>query len=291
MKKILLTGSSGFLGGHVYQQGKNRYEICPIYFHNKPIDAPATWRCLDLADQSALMASLEQIQPDIVIHSAAISNLDTCEANPDFAHHVNVDATSYLAEYAARNAVRLIFISSDMVFNGEKGMYSEDEPVSALAVYGKTKILAEELIRKKCSNYAILRSALIYGKPAINGTSFSEWIRKRLEKEEKVTLYIDQYRTPILAENLAEAILELAEHDFVGTLHLAGPNRVDRLTFGRQLCQAGNYDENLLQSATIKEGCFAAPRPVDVSLCIKKAQSILATRFLSTEEGLERMLC
>lgn len=232
---------------------------------------------------------IDDFCPDIILHTAANSNLDSCEQNPHAAERINVAATECLAQAAEARGARFIFISSDMVFDGETGFYSENDPVAPLAVYGKNKADAEKKVQYICRNYVIARAALIYGRPKGGGSSFSNWIEQRLTKNQAVPLYTDQFRTPIYVENLAEALLELAQSDFIGTLHLGGANRIDRYNFGLQLCSLGGYDACLLRPTSMHDFQPPARRPADVSLSIAKAKSVLTTKILDTREGLSHM--
>ncbi len=260
-----------------------------IFFNHPPKNGGQDWCALDLTEFNAVQECLDEFQPDVIIHTAANSNLDDCEKNPSAVEKINVTATEYLAQAAEARGMRFIFVSSDMVFDGKSGFYKEEHPVSPLAVYGKNKTEAENKIRLCCKNFVIARAALIYGRSRGGGFSFSSWIEKRLAKSDTVPLYTDQFRTPVYVENLAEALLELARSDFIGTLHLGGANRIDRYNFGMQLCALGGYDARLLRPTSMHDVQPLAARPVDVSFSIDKAKSVLMTKMLSTEEGLLRM--
>ena len=289
MKKIFITGASGFLGGHLYQLAKNNWQVYGSYYQNSPERVPDSWVQMDLKNPSHVKSFLKEIQPQVIIHTAAISNLDVCEEHPDLSENINVRATENLAEYAADLGIRLVYTSSDMVFNGTGRFYKEIDTALPLAVYGQHKKRSEEIVQSKCNSWVNARVALIYGRPLTGGSSFSQWMEHRLKNGEKVTLFQDQYRTPILVNNLAETLLELAESDYCGTLHLGGSNRIDRFSFGQQLCRICGYDEKLLKATSMYDIQPKAPRPTDVSLDISKAQSFLSTKLLSTAEGLQRM--
>ena len=289
MKKIFITGASGFLGGHVYQQAVKNRRVLAGYYNYQPENRGEDWIRLDLTREQQVRDTLQIFRPDVMIHCAANSNLDECENAPDMASAINVKSTEYLISAANELGSRLIFVSSDMVFDGEKGNYRETDPVSPKSVYGRTKVASEELLERRCKNYVIARAALIYGRAVTGGSSFSMWLENRLKAGSPVSLYTDQFRTPVLVNNLTEALLELAENEYTGIIHLGGGNRLDRLTFGRQLCAAAGYDENLLRAGSMQDSQPAAPRPADVSLNTDNAASVLRTPLLSTTDGLRRM--
>jgi dTDP-4-dehydrorhamnose reductase len=289
MKRLFVTGASGFLGGHIIYLARRNFEIFATFFNHPPKRKSGHWIQLDLTRHAEVREYLDIIQPHVIIHAAAVSSLDLCEENPLLAEAINIQTTMNLASYAFQNNTRLIYISSDMVFDGGKGLYEETDHVAPISVYGATKATSEDLVRQHSKNWVIARSALIYGRSRLGGSSFSEWMETRMRQNQKVPLFKDQYRSPILVDNLAEALIDLARNDFIGTLHLGGANRIDRFSFGQQFCRYGRYDEKLLESTSMYDLHQRAPRPADVSLSVCKAQSVLKNRLLSTEEGLERM--
>ncbi len=289
MKRILLTGASGFLGGHVYTLLTGSHHVMALYNKNKPNIAKNDWTFLDLTDSVTVKRVVNDFIPHVIIHAAAFSNLDVCEKNPESAWKVNVKATQTLAELSASLGSRFIYVSSDMVYDGKGSFYKEDDPVSPISVYGQNKVDAENIVRDVVKNHVIARAALIYGRHIIGGNSFSEWFENKLEQKENVSLYTDQFRTPVLVNNLAEILVEMAGNDFIGTVHLGSPDRIDRYTFGKQLCRIGGYDPNLLQPCSMHDHHPAAPRPADISFSVEKAQKVFKTKLLTTGQGLERM--
>lgn len=288
MRKLLITGMSGFLGGSIYAKAVAKF-ICLGTFHTfvAPRDSPH-WCKIDLTDFCSVSGLVHNFRPDIILHLAANSHLDDCESHPEQAQRINVKATAHLAHHAAQLKARFIYLSTDMVFDGEKTLYPEGAKTNPLSVYGRGKLQAEAVV-KKLDNFAIVRSALIYGRPRLGGSSFSMWMENRLQRGEPVPLFVDQFRSPILVDNLADILLELCESDFIGTLHAGGTNRISRYSFGVQLCDILGYDSSLLKSISMKDQTSLAPRPRDVSLNVDKAIRILKTIILSSHEGLERM--
>ena len=140
-----------------------------------------TINSMDVTDLASVKHHIPKSRPDVIIHCAANSNLDECEKAPDKAEAINVKSTEYLITAANELGSRLIFVSSDMVFNGERGNYRETDPVSPISVYGRSKVQSEEILVSLCNNYVIARAALIYGRPVTGGSSFSVWIEKQLK--------------------------------------------------------------------------------------------------------------
>ncbi len=288
--KLLVTGASGFLGGWLVALGHQDWQVHAVWRRTSFDLASTEWHRCDLTDRSAVDTLVREIKPQAIIHAAAEANLDWCEDHPDEARRANVEATAQLAELATELGARFVFVSTDMVFDGERGNYAEDDPVRPISFYGTTKVEAEELVHQITPEAAVARTALIFGKPHLGGTSFSEWIERRLRTGESVPLFTDQYRTPILVQNLAEALLELAGNRFSGVLHLAGTEKVDRYTFGLKLARKLGLPTEPLQPAKLSDVRFRAPRPRDLSLNIAKAREVLKTRFLDIDAALDRLL-
>ncbi len=288
MKNILITGASGFLGGHIFSQADTKYNCLGAYNNYSPSHSIPNWAHINLTDFSAVLKMLSAFMPAVVIHSAANSSLDECEKNPQSAHAANVLATSHLVRAAKQIGARFIFVSTDMVFDGTGSRYTENDATHPLSVYGQTKVQAEKVVQE-LDNHLIVRSALIYGRRQFGGSSFSMWMENRLQHKQPLPLYVDQFRSPILVNNLADMLIELCDSEFTGILHAGGANRIDRFSFGQQMCRILRYDPSLLQPIKMADHAPFAPRPRDVSLNIDKAISILKTELLSTADGLQRL--
>ena len=274
------------MGGHLLWQAADKWEIHTTFFKTPPVSCTGRWHQIDLTQANKATELLQIIKPDAVIHTAANSNLDACEKDTGLASAINLEATKTLANECAKRSIRFIFTSSDMVYDGEKGFYKETDPAVPISFYGKTKLDAENAIVQIGGDYAIVRVALIYGKPAGGGNSFSEWMEKMLRSRQTVPLFTDQYRTPILVNNLAEALLELAINDFIGIMNLGGTERIDRYSFGKKYCRIFNYDEDLLNPCSMHNVEQTAPRPKDISMNVELAQQVLKTDLLDIDDGL-----
>jgi dTDP-4-dehydrorhamnose reductase len=286
MKKLLVTGGSGLIGGQVAFKANEAWEVYATRRSN-PVNLSSVQSVLlHLEDQNAIPKVIHRIRPDAVIHCAAWSDLDRCEQDKKRAFQINAENTAVLAEVCAESNIRLIFTSSDMVFDGEKGNYTESDIPRPINVYGETKLSAEEKIRSIGSNYVIVRVALVYGKPVTRGNSFSEKILNRFREGKSVPLFTDQFRTPVWVRTLADALIELAGHDYTGTLHIGGPEKTDRYVFGLALAEIAQYSSKLCEPVHMSDLKSIAPRPRDVSLNISLAQNILKTPFAGYRQGL-----
>lgn len=285
-KRLLITGGSGFVGSHLLQQATPHYETHTTFLNHAIADSAAIPHRIDFAQAEQLELLLTEIKPDIIIHTAAISGPDFCEQNQELTYQVNVVATEALARWSARNNARLIFTSTDMVFDGCRGMYRESDPPSPISAYARSKVAAEKILLQQHRNYAIARVALVYGLGIVRSTSFFEKMLLDLIAGKSVTLFHDQYRSPILVNNLAAALLELAANHFIGIIHLGGTERINRWEFGLRTCQVFKLPVQNLIKKSMDDLPTAAPRPRDISFVCDLAQKTLQTRLLNCSEGL-----
>lgn len=283
---LLVTGGTGFLGGHILAQAKTQWQVVATFRTRHPETEDVVWVQMDLEKIDKIPQILDPLRPQAIIHTAGMTKVDTCEIEREKAYQINIIATEKIAEWCRKRNAKLVFVSSDMVFDGEKGNYREEDPTHPLNWYGETKVMAETRVFSIHPNSVCARSALIYGKPKLWGTSFSNEILQKLFRGEKVKLFIDQFRTPIYVGNLAHALLELAENSLTGIFHLGGPERLDRYTFGLQLAESSGLSPDLISPISMNELPAIAPRPKDASLNISKARELLKTQFLGIQEGL-----
>lgn len=287
--RLLVTGASGLVGSHVVLRARDSWEVHGIFRRQPaPVDR-VEWHRLDLTDAKGLQGLVRSLRPDVILHAAALTDVDRAERQRATAEAINVRATHRLAEAAAAFNLRLVYVSSDMVLDGDRSWYREQDPARPVNYYGHTKLMGEEIVRKICPNSVVARTALIYGRPISGTNSASEWLIEALRRGSSVRLFHDQFRTPIWVENLAEVLLELCATDWSGTVHLGGPERLSRLQFGQRLCRRFSLDERLLEPVSMDSVRTVAPRPRDVSLDTSWARSLLSTPLLDCDTALSRM--
>ncbi len=285
-KRLLITGGSGFVGGHLLRQAQSNYDVVSTY-HAHKYDIPhVDWRYLDLTDSKSITEVIMYTSPDAVILTAALTAVDECEIHRERAFDVNVKGIDTWIELSNALNFKLIFVSSDMVYNGQKGLYKEDDPVAPINYYGETKVMAEEKLEKYCQSYVVARAALIYGTPFTNSNSFSHSILNRINMKQPVKLFYDQYRSPILVNNLASALIELSFNSFHGKINLGGNQRINRYDFGNEMAHIFNFSTDSFIKVSMHDIETPAKRPVDVSMDITRAQSLLKTKMLNIVQGM-----
>ncbi|MFO0809852.1 MAG: SDR family oxidoreductase [Gemmataceae bacterium] len=252
----LVTGSTGQLGTYLLDA-----------LRDQSVTAWGGKSSVDLTDPDAVAVAWSATKPDIVIHAAAMARIDECYRDPVTAHRTNVDATTHLAAYGAR----IVLVSTDLVFDGECAPYREEDHVSPLSVYGRTKADAEAAVR--CvPNSAIVRVSLLTG-PSRNGRpNFWDKQADAMRLGRPVTLFADEWRTPIGYLAAAQAIVAIAQSDATGTWHVGGPERLSRLEMGQRLAKSIGIAAPTIASASRLTGA-SEPRPRDVSLDVAKWRS------------------
>ena len=286
-EKIFITGGSGFLGGYLVKAAASEFGVVATYFRTKPQFSGAGWLRLDLSETDDMKAVIFRTKPAVIIHAAAMTNVDICENHKEETNQINIRATEVIAQGASKIGTKMIYLSTDLVFDGVNPPYDENDQPNPLNHYGWSKWQGELTVAGNIDNHLIVRPSIIFGPPAILGTSFTESLRKSWYEGKITKLFIDQFRTPIFAGNLASALMELIKRDYVGTLHIGGVERVSRYQFGQYLSELLETRADLIQKSNMSEIDFAAKRPNDVSMNIELARSVLKTELLDCGEGIK----
>ncbi len=277
--KILLTGASGFLGWNFCRQFANKYEIHGTCFRHKPNDCPKVkWHKINLIDTKAVKVLVNSIQPDFVIHLAAIANVAFCEEHPALSYHVNVYTTVALAEACKALGVPLIFTSTDLVFNGGDAPYSEEDWTYPLSQYGQQKVAAEDILLNDFDESLIVRIPLQFGFTPAYSQNFFTTALENLRKGETINAFVDEFRTPlsgIVTSYFLERIInKWTESVKLRLLHVAGKERVSRYELMRKAAEYWELNIELINKVE-KEKLQIAPRPTDVSLSVSAFEKLM----------------
>jgi len=290
--KIIVTGSNGFVAGSVLAQAPDSWEIHGIARTEGNTPEPGvTYHFFDLLDHEKLRSLLYEIIPDAVIHTAALANIDFCETNQQLAEDVNVAVTAVLADACQKIGAKLVFCSTDTVFEGEKGNYSETDKPQGVNFYADTKIKAERIVITASQKNAVARLSLVMGLPVIGkGNSFLGDMIQKLRNGEQMNFPQNEIRTPVDVITLGAALLELAQNEFTGIIHLAGSTRINRYEMALQIASELNLPTGGIIPANSNSITGRAPRPNDASMDNSLAKQILKTPMLSLSEGLAMTL-
>ena len=283
MDRLFVTGGSGLLGYSFQEVAGQDWNIITTHHQNPGKDTIP----LDVTNQKDVQEKIVHLNPDVVIHSAALTNVDYCEVHPQEAWARNVQGTKNIILACQRTGSKLIYVSSDFVFDGCKGNYSEDDATGPLNYYAYTKLKGEEAVLKSDLRYAITRVSVLYGWHAQRG--FVSWVINELKDENKINVVDDHYNSPTLDSNARDAILKIIEKNKQGIYHTSGSQRISRFDFAVNISRVFELDENLINPIKSSDLIQEAKRPKDSSLSVDKAQKDLKINMLNTLKGLKRM--
>lgn len=277
MKKVLITGGSGLLGQYLNIKASNNYKIHTIYNNNPGNCGSFSSSKIDIRNEKELSRLFQEIKPEIVIHSAAITNpVPKEDQSPKDYFDTNVKATKNIAELCSKYNSKLIYISTDLVYAGYRGSFlKEDGKLIPATLYAETKLVGESKIKESTDNYLILRTALLYGFGLNYSRCHFQFMYDELQNNRPVKLFTDQYRTPISLNDASRIIVELAAIDIKNeTINLGGVERVSRYEMGEMLRSIAGFGINLLQKITMDD-IPNFPKVEDVSLNIDKLKSLI----------------
>lgn len=272
-KRLLVTGASGFLGWNICTEGGKEWQVFGVV-HSHPVECEGvTILRSDLSDGADVNELFRIAQPDAVFHLAAASRANLCQTRPDLTRKINVDASVHLARLSAERGIPFVFTSSDLVFDGRKPPYAEEDPVSPLSVYGEQKVLAEEGILFHYPEAAVCRMPLMFGNSGPASASFLRSMVEAMEENRELRLFTDELRTPVSARDAVQGLF-LALEKVKGLIHLGGRERISRFDLGLLVAQVLGRENARLTPCLQREFPMAAPRPADVSLDSSRAFSL-----------------
>jgi dTDP-4-dehydrorhamnose reductase len=263
--RLLITGAGGLLGAYLLRETANRDNVVAWGGPRGGERFGISLRPIDLTDAAAVADALRSDRPDVVLHAAGLARVADCWRDPERARLVNTDATQTLANLAANAGVRLVLVSTDLVFDGENAPYRETHTASPVSVYGWTKREAE-VAALATPRSAVARVSLLYG-PSLHGRpSFFDEQAAALRAGRPVTLFRDEWRTPLDLVTAARALVAVAASDFSGLLHVGGPERLSRLDMGLRLAKFLGIDSSPIITTDRAAAPAPEPRPRDVAL-------------------------
>lgn len=276
MLTILLTGSNGLLGQKIVYNAVSKSGINLIATargaNRTTLTSGYRYETLDITNQEQINQLFEKHKPDVLINTAAATNVDACEVNKEEATQLNVKAVQYLAEACTKYNTHFIHLSTDFIFDGTSGPYSETDIPNPLSHYAKTKWKGEQVIINSLINYAIIRTIIIYG--VVDDGHRSNlvlWVKNSLEQGKEINVITDQYRMPTLAEDLAEACVQCALRKAQGIYHVSGSEMMSIWEASMQVCNFFGLDNSLMKPVTTSQLRQPAARPLVTGFNINKA--------------------
>jgi dTDP-4-dehydrorhamnose reductase len=267
-ERWIVTGASGQLGGHVLRTldlGEETAAVLAMAGRGDVWGNNPVVKRVDLADGGALARTVDEFRPTHVLHVGAMTSVADASERPAEAVRVNVTATERIVEVAERVGARVVFTSTDMVFDGESAPYREDDEPQPVSQYGRTKAMAEAVARQY-DRGLVVRLPLMYGFACTDrATTFGNQIAA-LRSGKPLRLFTDEFRTPVWLADAARALVMLARSDVTGVMHVAGPERLSRYEMVARFARLVGIDEPRLVAASRLEMAGAEPRPADLSL-------------------------
>lgn len=290
-KKILVTGSNGLLGQKITDlvlAGTHIELIASSRGENRhPVKTGYTYLDLDMLDGDQLRHAVASHRPDAIINTAAMTNVDACERDPEGCRKLNVEAVAQLVALCEEFGSQLIHLSTDFIFDGEDGPYAEDARPNPLSLYGQSKLDAEQIIQRSACKWAVLRTILVYGVVAdMSRSNIVLWAKGALEKGQPLHVVNDQWRMPTLAEDLARACLLAVTRAAQGIYHISGKDMFAIHELVAAVADFWGLDKSLIQEVSSSTLNQAAPRPKRTGFILDKAISVLGYEPHSFSDGL-----
>lgn len=283
--KILITGSTGFLGSNFTGFfSKKGYEV--IGSSRREMSFEFENYVGDLGDPQFTDEMISSSSPDVVINTVSLANVDECERDPGYAYEIVVGTAKNMAESAEKYGSRLLYISTDHLYDGRDSCYDEEAGVNPVNEYGRLKKLAEDEILSECPSSIIVRTNFFGWSPSWHTSTFGEWLYRNLEEQIEMNLFTDYYYTPIEVNHLAGIIERIISRDFSGILNIAGADRCSKYDFGMKMAELGNFDQSCIHPSTLSKSGLVSKRPGDLSLSTKKLRNNLGIVPPGLEESL-----
>ena len=292
MKKILITGSNGLLGQKLIDllKGRADYElIATARGTNRYPDSDGfKYASLDVTNEKQVQDIVTLYKPDAIIHTAAMTNVDQCETERVGCDELNVNAVQYLANACDAHDIHLVHLSTDFIFNGTKGPLTEEERPDPISYYGESKLKAEHIVQNMKSNWAILRTVLVFGIVAdMSRSNIVLWVKNNLEQNKNIKVVNDQWRTPTLAEDLAMGCLLAVGKKAQGIYNISGSDFLSPYDIAQKTAAFFKLDASLIEKADSSTFTQTAKRPPKTGFVIDKAIHDLGYKPHTFEEGLQ----
>jgi len=293
--KILLTGANGLLGRHLVKKlAEKGYEVIATAKGESKINSISNGKVkffsLDITDGAAVNKLMDEVRPDVLLHTAAMTQVDECELNKIDCWNTNVTATRFLIDSAKETKSRIIFISTDFVFDGLHGPYKEEDEPNPVNYYGSTKLAAEKAVIQSGLDWAIVRTVLVVGNTEDGQRqNILTWVKEKLEKGETIKVVDDQVRTPTYVEDLADGIILILEKKSKGIFHIAGKDTLTPYQIARQTAEFLKLNSKLIEKSDASNFTQAALRPPTTGFKIDKAKKELSYQPHSFNEILKEV--
>ena len=284
--RLLVTGASGLVGSKVFTAARAQGVRVFGTYHEHALNHEKLLRA-DLASGEEIHRVVQNTAPDVIIHSAGLTDVDQCELETQRAFLVNATTTALLANECRRIGSHFVYISTDYVFDGRTGNYTESSQSNPVNAYGRSKLAGEESTLTASKTFCVARTSVVYGWGREYRANIGSWAYQELRAARPIKIVSDQYASPTLNSQLARMLLEIAQKRTPGIIHVAGETRLSRYDLVRAIASEFKLDANLIVPIKSSSASWTAKRPPDSSLSVHKVKQLLDNKPLSVLEGVK----
>ncbi len=294
MKNIVVTGSNGLLGQTLVSlllNDKEKYTVTGFSRgENRSGRADFSYISIDVTDKDIFIKKLTECKPDVIVNTAAMTNVDACEDNKEACDQLNIDVVESLKEYSEINNTHLIHISTDFIFDGKNGPYKENDTPNPLNYYGVSKLKSENILTASKINYTILRTILVYGKVFdMTRSNIVLWVKKSLEDKKEITIVKDQFRMPTHVADLAQACVLAIDKKAIGVFNISSNTLLSIYEIAQQIADVFKLDKSLIKPIVTTDLNQKAIRPAKTGFNLSKTKSELNFYPKSFLEDLQKI--
>jgi dTDP-4-dehydrorhamnose reductase len=288
MSRILLTGASGLLGINFGTQLCDQHEIVGLVNQNTLTGVPFEIRQVDLTKPQAVEQVIDQVKPDVIVHCAAMANVDLCETEPEQAYLINADVPSQFAKLTKERSIQFLHISTDAVFDGQEGNYTEKDQPNPLGVYAKTKRRAEQYVLAE-NPQAIIARVNFYGWSLSGKRSLSEFFFNNLAAKKRMMGFTDVYVCPLIVNDLVDILMAMIQNNLSGIYHAVSAECLNKYQFGVAIAEQFGLDARLIDPVSVADSGLKAVRSPNLTLDTKKLSTALGHPLPDQAAGLQRL--
>lgn len=293
MKRVIITGSNGLLGQtlvNLLLEEKERYQVIGFSRgENRSGRSDFDYVSIDITNEALFYDTLSAYKPDVIVNTAAMTNVDACETNKEACNRLNVEAVRCLKNYSEEHKTHLIHISTDFIFDGKAGPYKETDTPNPLSYYGVSKLKSEEILVKSTVSYTILRTILVYGKVYdMSRSNIVLWVKQMLEEGKEITIVNDQFRMPTYAEDLALACKISIDKKALGVFNISSNTLLSIYDIAQQIAETFKLDKSLIKPISTVTLNQTAKRPAITGFDLSKTRKYLRINPKSFQEDLQK---
>ncbi len=286
MTRFLVTGASGLLGLNFSLHVAKTHEVVGTFNQNILRNVPFHAVAIDFFQEKSTFARFDEINPDVVVHCAAMANLEECEKQPELAQIINAEVPGKIANYCQKNQIKFVHISTDAVFNGSNGMYAEFDQPNPLSVYARTKLAGEDHVQKE-NDQAIIARVNFFGWSITGSRSLAEFFYNNLKENNPINGFIDVIFCPLYVSLLTDLILEMVKRQLIGLYHVVSSNSMSKYDFGCEIADKFKFDQSLIHPISVDKGNLVAERSKNLTLSTEKLTLDLGKPLPTIQQGIQ----